>query len=199
MKNLDSEKKLNIILASASPRRKEILGLLFKNFEIIPSKETEILQPNIPVDDQAETLAKLKAVSVAKNYQDSLVIGCDTIVVVDNKILGKPKNEKDAKKMLTTLSDRSHNVITGCCMCYKGKMMSFSEKTEVVFRKLSEEEIDKYITTGEPMDKAGAYGIQGAGALLVKKINGDFFNVVGFPLSSFNQALKTFYKVAFIS
>lgn len=197
MEKLNNDKNIRVILASASPRRKEILGLLFKDFDIIPSNETEILQHNIDIDDQAEALAKLKAVSVAKHHQDSLVIGCDTVVIIDNKILGKPKNEEDAKRMLTMLSGRIHNVITGCCMCYKGKMMSFSEKTEVLFRELNENIIEEYISTSEPMDKAGAYAVQGLGALLVKKINGDFFNVVGFPLSSFNQALKTFYEVAF--
>ncbi len=195
MKNFENT---NIILASASPRRKEILGLLFKNFDIIPSNEKEILQPNILIEDQAEAIAKLKTVSVAKNNQESLVIGCDTAVIIDDKILGKPKSEKDAKRMLSMLSGRTHNVITGCCMCHRGKMMSFSEKTAVSFRTLTEQEIDDYIATGEPMDKAGAYGIQGLGALLVRKIDGDFFNVVGFPLSSFNQALKVFYEVAFI-
>lgn len=189
---------VNVILASSSPRRQELLKLIFNKFDVIPSYETEVLQPNLAVDDQPEALAKLKAVSVAKEHQDSLVIGFDTAVIIDNKLLGKPKDKADCKKMLNMLSGKIHNVITGCCMCYKGKIMSFSEKTEVTFRELTDIDIEKYISTGEPMDKAGSYAIQGIGALLVKKINGDFFNVVGLPLSSFNQALGTFYKVAFI-
>ncbi len=119
-----------------------------------------------------------------------MVIGCDTGVFIDNLMLGKPADKSQAKEMLSLLSGRTHKVITGCCIMRGGKTVSFSKVTEVEFYRLSDEEIREYISTGEPMDKAGAYGIQGKGSLLVKKISGDYFNVVGMPIAEIRQRLK---------
>lgn len=182
----------NIILASASPRRKELLHLIFNSFEIVPSDTEEIIPENLDVFRVAEYLAKLKAEDVAISHKNDLVIGADTCVIVDNKILGKPQSKEDARNMITMLSGRTHYVVTGCCITKNGKSKTFSEITEVEFLNLNEKEIDDYINTNEPYDKAGAYGIQGKGALLVKKINGDYFNVVGLPVAKLNIYLNNF-------
>ena len=184
---------MKIILASASPRRKELLKLIFDDFEVSPSNADETLPEGLPAENAAEYLACLKAKSI-NNAANTVVIGCDTVVVIDGKILGKPKNESDCKKMLKTLSGKSHFVFTGVCILYNNQEISFTEKTEVVFHDLSENEIEKYINTGEPFDKAGGYGIQGKGSLLVKEIHGDYFNVVGLPVSAVNQKLKSFFN-----
>lgn len=127
-------------------------------------------------------------------YENDIVIGCDTGVFVDGKMLGKPKNREDAENMLKLLSGRQHKVITGCCTVKNGVAKSFSNVTLVEFFELSDSEIEEYIATGEPFDKAGAYGIQGKGSLLVKKIDGDYFNVVGLPVSELNRILKKEYS-----
>ena len=179
-----------IILASASPRRKELLGNVLEYFEVIPSKCEEIVPKNCDPFSVAEILAKQKATDIYNRYSDCLVIGADTCVIVDNKILGKPKDKDDARNMITLLSGKTHFVVTGCCIIKGNKTETFSEITEVVFHNLTSNEIEEYINTSEPYDKAGAYGIQGKGALLVKKINGDYFNVVGLPISTLNLKLK---------
>ena len=180
---------MKIVLASASPRRKELLRFITDEFEVIPSKADETLPEDIAVEKAAEYLAKVKATSLRPAY-NTLVIGCDTVVVADDKILGKPENKSDCFAMLKMLSGRKHFVYTGVCILFNKEIISFTEKTEVEFHKLSDSEILNYISTGEPFDKAGGYGIQGKGSLLVKKINGDYFNVVGLPVSRLNRELR---------
>jgi len=179
-----------LVLASASPRRKELISLIREDVIIHPSNADETVPDNISSDSVAEFLAVKKAAFVAKSFPCDTVIGCDTVVLVDGVILGKPENKEDAVRMLNILSGKTHQVITGCAIFKNGKSLSFSEVTDVSFFPLSEEEINAYVNTLEPMDKAGAYGIQGYGALLVKEIKGDFFNVVGLPVARLNRILK---------
>ncbi|MBR4123621.1 MAG: septum formation protein Maf [Clostridia bacterium] len=182
--------KREIILASASPRRNELLKIITDEFKVIPSTIEENVPDTIPVLKVPEFLAELKAKDVAQSFPDSIVIGSDTAVIVDDKILGKPKSRKDAYDMISLLSGKTHFVVTGCSIVCGKTAESFSCITEVEFNNLSENDINDYIDTPEPYDKAGAYGIQGKGALLVKKINGDYFNVVGLPISMLNSCLK---------
>ncbi len=181
-----------LILASASPRRRELITLIDKNVKIHPSEVDETLPDGIEAESAPEFLAVKKAKSVAEGYPDDTVIGSDTSVIIEGKILGKPKGREDAKRMLTLLSGKTHKVITGCAVFKSGKSISFSEVTEVKFHKLTDREIEDYLDTGEPFDKAGAYGIQGYGSLLIEGINGDYFNVVGLPISRLSRVLKKF-------
>ncbi|MBR5774393.1 MAG: septum formation protein Maf [Clostridia bacterium] len=183
---------MDIILASASPRRLELMRLISEHFEVIPADVEEILPDEIGAMNAAEYLARLKAQSVAESHPSSLVIGCDTAVIVDDEVLGKPKDSQDAFSMLRKLSGREHSVVTGCALCMGGKTVSFSEETRVIFHELTDKEILDYIATKECDDKAGAYGIQGRGALLVKSIVGDYFNVVGMPVSRLNKEIQIF-------
>ncbi len=180
-----------IILASASPRRQELLKILFDNFIVEPADIDETVRKSIELEQYPEYLAVKKARHIAEKHSpEDMIIGCDTGVFIDTLMLGKPDNIEQAKEMLTLLSGRTHKVITGCCIMHKGKTVSFSKVTEVEFYRLTPDDIDEYIQTGEPMDKAGAYGIQGKGSLLVKRINGDYFNVVGMPVAELKQKLK---------
>lgn len=179
-----------VILASASPRRKELLKNIFPSFEVVPSNVDEILPEGINSYDAPQYLSKLKAFDIAKKYPDALVIGSDTSVIIDNEILGKPKDEADAFRMLKMLSNNTHYVVTGCTLVFGDKSLSFSEKTAVKFFPLNDAEIEEYIKTKEPFDKAGAYGIQAKGSLLVEKIDGDYFNVVGLPIAKLNKYIK---------
>ena len=183
---------MQIILASASPRRKELLGLLYPAFEIVVSSVEEILPSGIAVQDAPEYLARLKACDVAKQHPDALVIGADTSVLIENEILGKPKDAADAKRMLQMLSGAQHHVITGCCLCLNGSTHSFSQTTAVQFYPLTDREIEEYIASGEPFDKAGAYGIQQKGCVLVEGIQGDYFNVVGLPVAKVAREIQLF-------
>ncbi len=182
-----------IILASASPRRQELLKLIYDEFEIIPADIDETVRRSIELEQYPEYLALKKSRHIAeKRPVTDVVIGCDTGVFIDDMMLGKPEDAEQAAKMLKLLSGRVHKVITGCSVFYKGQNISFSETTEVEFFRLSDKDIAEYIATGEPMDKAGAYGIQGKGALLVKRINGDYYNVVGLPVGALKQKMKMF-------
>ncbi len=181
-----------LVLASASPRRRELITLIDKNVKIHPSEVDETLPDGFPAEASPEFLAVKKAKSVAEVYPDDTVIGSDTSVIVEGEILGKPRDREDAKRMLTLLSGKTHKVITGCAIFKKGKSISFSEVTEVEFYPLSDTEIETYLDTNEPFDKAGAYGIQDFGSLLIKGINGDYFNVVGLPVSRLSRVLKKF-------
>lgn len=172
-----------IILASASPRRKELLSLIADSFEIIPADIDETLPDGIPAINAPEYLATQKALHIAKDNPDKLVIGCDTVVIIKGKILGKPKDKSEAFEMLSELSGDTHVVASGVCLCYKGKSISFTDKTLVDFYRLSADEINEYIDTGDPFDKAGGYGIQSKGGFMVKSINGDYNNVVGLPMA----------------
>ncbi len=174
---------MKIILASASPRRKELLTLAGFEYEVIVSQCEEILPEGITPDKAVEELARQKAEDVFSRNADSMIIAADTVVALGNTILGKPKDEDDAFTMLSSLSGRRHTVYTGVCIKTKDKTDIFHVATDVEFYPLSEKEIKDYIATKEPMDKAGAYGIQGKGFVLVKGIHGDYFNVVGLPLA----------------
>ena len=180
------------ILASASPRRKEILENAGYSFEIIVSDADENISEEISPERTVEELAKRKATAVLKDNADAVVFGCDTVVAIDGKILGKPKDDEDAYSMLSMLSGRTHTVSTGVCICSADKVSVFSNTTEVEFYSLSDETIRSYIATGECSDKAGAYGIQGYGSVLVKEIKGDYFSVMGLPASESARALSGF-------
>lgn len=174
---------MKIILASASPRRKELLTLAGIEYEVVVSQCEEILPDGITPDKAVEELARQKAEDVFSRNPDCMIIAADTVVALGNTILGKPKDEDDAFNMLSSLSGRRHTVYTGVCIKTKDKTDIFHVATEVEFYDLTEKEIRDYIATKEPMDKAGAYGIQGKGFVLVKGIHGDYFNVVGLPLA----------------
>ena len=171
------------ILASASPRRKELLSLAGIEYDVIVSECEEILPEKILPHEAVMLLAKQKAEDVFSRNSDCMVIAADTVVALEDKILGKPKDEDDAFNMLSSLSGRQHTVYTGVCIMTKDKTDCFFVGTDVEFYSLTEKEIREYIATKEPMDKAGAYGIQGKGFVLVKGIHGDYFNVVGLPLA----------------
>ncbi len=179
-----------LVLASASPRRKELISFISSDVKIYPADVDESFSEDIPAESVPEILAVRKAKAVSEKFPEDTVIGSDTSVIVDGEILGKPTDALDAKRMLNLLSGKTHKVITGCAIFKNGRSVSFSETTEVTFYNLSEEEIDNYIATNEPFDKAGAYAIQGYGSLLIKGINGDYFNVVGLPVSKLNKILK---------
>lgn len=181
-----------IILASASPRRKELLSLAGIDFVVKVADVDEVIDPSLTPDGVVMSLAKQKAQAVASENPDSLVIGADTVVVLDGKILGKPKSEENAVELLTMLSGRVHTVYTGVVLIKNEKVKTFCEATQVEFYPLTDEEIKAYVATKEPMDKAGAYGIQGKGCILIRKIDGDYFNVVGLPVSAVYRELRDF-------
>jgi septum formation protein len=192
-----SERILNlnkIILASQSPRRKELMELLELDFIVAKSDVDEIFDETLEVHEMAMDLASQKARDVAKFFSDSIVIGFDTIVVYQKHVLGKPKDYEDAKYMLKMLSGTKHQVITGVAIYYRGSVEQFYASTDVVFHEITNDEIDKYIKSNEHLDKAGAYGIQGKAAKFVKEIYGDFYNVMGLPVSSLYQTLKKYEK-----
>lgn len=179
----------HIILASASPRRKEILELADLKFDIMPSDAQEITTKTAPNEVVME-LASIKAKDIyKKSEKQSMIVGADTVVAYQGQILGKPTDEADAKRMLTMLSGQTHEVYTGVCVIEDGKTKTFYEETKVTFYEISDEQIDHYINTGEPMDKAGSYGIQGKAAVFIKGIEGDYYNVVGFPIARFLQEI----------
>ena len=172
-----------LILASGSPRRKELLSLITDEFEILVSGCDEFVPEGTPAEKVPAILAEQKALAVAKLRPEDTVIGSDTVVVLNDEIFGKPKDKAHAHAMLKALSGKKHFVYTGVAVAENDKVRSFVQKTEVEFYELSDETIEKYIATGEPMDKAGAYGIQGKGSVLVKGIAGDYFNVMGLPVA----------------
>ncbi len=186
---------MSIILASGSPRRKELMHLITEDFTVHPSDAEEALPAGMPVMMAAAFLADVKAKSVAAQFPEDLVIGCDTVVVLEDQIMGKPKDREDAFRMLRQLSGETHTVMTGVAL-YRGTQTSvFTSETEVTFYTLSDEEIHAYLDTGEPFDKAGAYGIQGKGSLLVREIRGDYFNVVGLPVAALSRAITQFERL----
>ncbi len=182
---------MDIILASASPRRRELLEMLgVKNLKIIPAKGEERAPEGAAADETVMALSRAKALEVAAGVPaETVVIGADTVVELDGEILGKPKDESGAFSMLSRLSGRSHNVYTGVTVVCGGEVFSEAERTAVCFRPMTDREIRAYIGTGEPMDKAGAYGAQGIGSLFVESISGDFFNVMGLPLCRLGKML----------
>ncbi len=184
---------MKIVLASKSPRRKELLSLLDLDFEIITADTDETMDSALPVSDEVARLSLQKAQAVAdKVASNSVIISADTIVTLDGKIMGKPKDKTAAFNMLKSLSGRSHNVLTGVTVMQGDKRITKTVTTAVTFRDITDEEITAYIETGEPMDKAGAYGIQGKASKFVSGINGDYFNVVGLPVCELSLLLKEF-------
>jgi len=184
----------SIILASASPRRQQLLTQLGLKFTVEPSYLDETPDFTMDFGSLVAKIAFNKAMAVASKHKEGLVIGADTIVVLDDKILGKPGTYKEAEAMLSSLSGRWHRVFTGLSLVDVATMRYLNEfeESRVKFKVLSSEEIHNYIKTGEPMDKAGAYGIQGKGALFVEKIEGDYYNIVGLPLFKLSKMLKQF-------
>jgi len=180
----------NLILASSSPRRKELLENLRLTFAISSSDVDESFDPTLPPEEVVMELAERKALAVFQQNQDAFVIGSDTIVVANNQILGKPADEAEAIRMLQRLSGQQHEVFTGVSIMSPESSTRFYEKTEVWFWELTDDEIKAYVQSGEPLDKAGAYGIQQLGSMLVKKINGDYFAVVGLPVARTIRELK---------
>ena len=188
---------MKVILASASPRRKEILQNTKLNFDIQKSDIEEVILENESPEDMVVRLAYEKAFDVAKRNTDRLVIGADTIVALDNEVLGKPKDQNEAYQMIKRLSNKTHKVITGISLINlkENKIIKDYVVSFVTFKDLSEDSIKDYINTNESLDKAGAYGIQGYGALLVKNIQGDYFNIVGLPISKLSDLLKNHFDI----
>lgn len=180
------------ILASQSPRRKEILEMLGIDFIIIPAKNETEIPSGLSIEKGVEQVAYLKAKEVFEQNPDSIVLGADTVVVIGNEILGKPKDKNEAFNMLKKLSGKTHQVITGVSLIKKDKTVTFSEIADVTFATLTDKEINDYIETNEPFDKAGSYAIQGKSAKFIKKLNGDFFAVVGLPCQKLYEELKNF-------
>ncbi|MBR2452863.1 MAG: septum formation protein Maf [Clostridia bacterium] len=190
----------DLILASGSPRRQELLRMLELHFEVMVDKTPEPDISFASIEEDVCALARFKGENVIKNLgenTDKIVIAADTVVAIGGKVLGKPEDEEDAFQMLSALSGNMHNVLTGVFVkdIRSGKEISFCEKTEVFFKKLDINEIKDYIRTKEPMDKAGSYGIQNLGSVFVEKINGDYFNVVGLPVSKLANVLKADFGI----
>lgn len=183
-----------IILASASPRKKELMKQIGLKFKVVPSKYEESLDSGLDPHELAQRLSLEKANSVARIQPDALVIAADTLGVLNGKVLGKPHTESEARKMLAMLSGKAHSVITGFTImdAATNKSLTRTVETRVYLRKLTSGEIDAYVKSGEPLDKAGGYAIQGLGAVIVEKIEGDYFNVVGLPLRALAESLKEF-------
>ena len=185
-------KERRLIVASASPRRRELLAQAGFVFQVEPSDADETLPEGVTPAAAVELLASRKAQSVAEKHPDDVVLGCDTIVALDGEKLGKPQTAADAKAMLRRLSGKTHTVYTGVCITDGTRTERFVSATDVTFYPLSAQTIDAYVATGEPMDKAGAYGIQGLGSVLVQSFSGDYFTVVGLPLAQCARVLATF-------
>ena len=181
-----------IILASASPRRKELMELAGYDFEVICADIVEVVPEEAMPQEVVMSLALQKAQAVAAEHKEAVVIGSDTVVALDGKILGKPHSEQEACEMLRSLSGRTHKVFTGVAIVCGGKVKNFFDETDVEFYSLGDDEIKKYVATGEPTDKAGAYGIQGKGSVLVKRINVEFFSVMGLPIAKLYREMSDF-------
>jgi len=180
-----------VILASASPRRKEILSMLGFPFTVVPSNTSEDLAlGSNDFESYARQLASMKTQAVANEEQDSIVIGADTIVVHEGKLYPKPESKEQARLFLEEFSGKTHSVITGVGLYMDGKVCTFSVHTKVTFRELDDLLINTYVESGDPMDKAGGYGIQTAGALLVEKIDGDYYNVMGLPIAKLMEYMR---------
>ena len=180
---------MQLILASASPRRKELLGLFGIPFTIRVADIDETMDENKSPFDEVGRVSRAKALAVPRNGGE-IVIAADTIVVCEGKVLGKPRDPEQAKAMLRLLSGRDHQVMTGCTVLTDDKCETFTEVTDLHFRQLGENEIEKYVASGEPMDKAGAYGIQGGAALFCQRMTGDYYNVMGLPVCRLWETLK---------
>jgi septum formation protein len=186
MNNDDSK----VVLASQSPRRVELLKEIFNQFEVAPSSIEEVVDIGIRPEENAKILARAKAESIAPNFPDCWVIGADTLVTLDNEIFGKPEDEEDAKRILKRLSGREHLVITGVSVIGPKKSIAKPVTSKVKIKSLTDQEIEDYIATGEPMDKAGAYAIQGKGSFMVRSFFGSKNNIIGLPLDELKILLK---------
>jgi len=180
---------MQLILASQSPRRRELLGLLKLPFTVRVADIDETMNPALPPQDEVARVSLAKARAVERDPED-IVIAADTIVVLGQRVLGKPADESQAEEMLTALSGRTHQVMTGVTVLRGDRALTATEITDIHFRPLSPGEIRRYIATGEPMDKAGSYGIQGGAALFAEKIHGDYYNVVGLPVCRLQRMLR---------
>lgn len=178
------------ILASQSPRRKELCALLGYPFVVEVADIDEVMDDEKDVVSEIKRIAQLKASTIFNRHRDCVVLAADTIVCLDGKRLGKPKDSDDARKMLRLLSNTTHQVITGVCIMSCDEIIVEAMSSDVVFNEMSEEEIDDYVSSNEPMDKAGSYGIQGIGGKFIKEIHGDFYSIMGLPLSFVYQKLK---------
>lgn len=181
-----------VILASGSPRRKELLSLLGIEFDIIPADIDEEINPNNKLTDEIEKLSYLKAYEVFKDNKDSIVIGSDTVVSINNEVLGKPNTKDNAKKMLQKLSGNCHQVITAVSILSPTKSETFSTVSNVYFRELTEDEIEEYANSDEPLDKAGAYAIQGYARKFISRIDGDYYSIIGLPICELSQRIKKY-------
>ena len=186
-----------IILASASPRRREVLEKIGLKFDVIPSDADENISKDMPCGEYVSALAKLKGESVrdalikkGEDLSETLIISCDTVVYYDKMIIGKPKSDLDARLTLGMLSDSWHGVFSGLCLILGDTEICEYAETDVKFAEISERDIERYVATGEPKGKAGSYAIQGRAAAFVEKIDGDYYNVVGFPLALFSRMMK---------
>ena len=180
---------MELILASQSPRRRELLGLFGLPFTVRVADIDETMDPALPPQEEVARVSLAKARAVERNPED-IVIAADTIVVLGDRVLGKPADEAQAEEMLTALSGRAHQVMTGVTVLQGDRALTATEITDIHFRALSNREIRRYIATGEPMDKAGSYGIQGGAALFAEKIHGDYYNVVGLPVCRLLRMLR---------
>ena len=182
---------MKIVLASGSPRRRELLSLITENFTVCPADADETLREGAPLADEVVRLSRLKAEAAQREHPDAVCIGSDTMVTIDHLPLGKPKDEQDAAEMLRRLRGRTHEVLTGLAVLSPdGKAQMLCTCTEVTFRDFSDEELAAYLATGEPLDKAGAYGIQDHGALLIAGICGDYYSVMGLPVAPLGVMLR---------
>ena len=182
---------MNLILASGSPRRRELLNQMGLTFTVKPVDADESLTPGLSPREQVKLLSLRKAQAAAESFgPEPVILTADTVVVLDGKVLGKPANEEDAINMLTELSGRTHQVMTGVTVICGNHTRTFTEVTDIHFRDLTDKEIRAYVATGEPMDKAGSYGIQGGAALFCERMVGDYYNVMGLPVCRLGQVLK---------
>ena len=188
---------MKIVLASGSPRRRELLALITEEFTVCPVDADETLRPSAPLEEEVVRLSCLKADAAQKLHPDALCIGSDTMVTIDGLPLGKPSDEKQAADMLCRLRGRTHEVLTGLAVLPpEGEARTLSTRTRVTFRDFAEDELAAYLATGEPLDKAGAYGIQGRGALLIRGIEGDYYSVMGLPVAPLYEMLRALHALA---
>lgn len=183
-----------LILASASPRRQELLQDLSYPFDIVAADCEEYFNRSLPIASAIEQIARQKALTVWEQHPEAVVLGADTMVCYKDQMMGKPENREDAYRMLKQLSGKTHTVVSGVAIVWKGKTELFHEKTSVTFYELEEELLERYLDSNEPYDKAGAYGIQGMGKLFVRELRGDYFNVMGLPIAAVYRHLKAYLE-----
>ena len=188
---------MQIVLASGSPRRRELLALITEEFTVCPVDADETLRPGAPLDEEVVRLSLTKAQAAQELHPDAVCIGSDTMVTIDGLPLGKPSDEKQAAEMLRRLRGRTHEVLTGLAVLPPaGEERTLCTRTRVTFRDFAEDELAAYLATGEPLDKAGAYGIQGRGALLIRGIEGDYYSVMGLPVAPLYETLRALHALA---